>query len=288
MDDLRFWIWLSFLDLNPSEKICLLNKYGDPEKIFKIKKEDLKTIPDRIVTELLDKNKRNSIKEKINIIIEKNIKVIRYIDKEYPENLKNIYGFPIVLYARGNINLLKSNNMVSIVGCRECSNYGREIAYKLGDYLSRKDIVVISGLAKGIDVSSHIGALKNDCKTIAVLGSGIDYIYPYQNKNIYEQIIKGGGLVISEYLPGVNPEKTYFPMRNRIISGLSDIVIIVEAKAQSGSLITADLALEQGKEIFVVPGNINSPTSKGTNNLIKDGAQILTSVEDIINTLNKY
>ena len=238
----------------------------------------------KVQRKYLNIEKRKELDKKIDVIKNENIEVISFVDERYPKRLRNIYGFPIVLYAIGNINLLNSNQIVSIVGCRNCSDYGREIAFKLAYNLSKKDIVITSGMARGIDSFAHLGAIKTNCKTIAVLGSGIDYIYPKENESIYNNLIENGGLIVSEYGPEVRPERNYFPMRNRIISGLSDITIVVEAGIRSGSIITADLALEQGKEVFAVPGNITSINSKGTNQLLKEGASILTSPDDIVNS----
>ena len=212
------------------------------------------------------------------------IKIITLLDKEYPEKLKNIYDKPKVLYAKGNIKLLNEQS-VAIVGCRDCSNYGKNIARKLSYSLAKENICIISGLAKGIDTFSHIGALEAGGKTIAVIGSGLDYVYPYENKDLYERILKNDGLIVTEYNLGTKPERLNFPARNRIISGLSDAIVIVEAKEKSGALITAEFALEQGKEVLAVPGNINSINSKGTNCLIKDGAVIVTDYKDVLECL---
>ena len=284
MSDLKFWVWLSFLNLSHNDKILLIKEYESPEKIFKLNKRDLIKLPEYIRKEILNIEKRKELDKKIDVIKNENIEVISFVDERYPKRLRNIYGFPIVLYAIGNINLLNSNQIVSIVGCRNCSDYGREIAFKLAYNLSKKDIVITSRMARGIDSFAHLGAIKTNCKTIAVLGSGIDYIYPKENESIYNNLIENGGLIVSEYGPEVRPERNYFPMRNRIISGLSDITIVVEAGIRSGSIITADLALEQGKEVFAVPGNITSINSKGTNQLLKEGASILTSPDDIVNS----
>lgn len=214
-------------------------------------------------------------------MVKNDIKTINVFDKEYPEKLKNIYDKPLTIYAKGNLELLKDKS-VSIVGSRDCSKYGMNVSEKLAYNLAKENICIISGLAKGIDKYAHIGALKAGGKTIAVLGNGLDTIYPYENKDLYELILKNNGLIITEYTLGTKPERLNFPARNRIISALSDAIIVVEANEKSGALITAEFGLEHGKEIFAVPGNIDSITSKGTNNLIKDGANILTDFRDVI------
>ena len=202
-------------------------------------------------------------------------------DKYYPNKLKLIYDPPELLYCLGDIRLLNEPS-IAIVGTRNASNYGKRIAYNLSQELSKRGVTIISGLASGIDSYAHEGAFKNVGKTIAVLGSGIDVIYPKENEDLYKSIIKNGGLIVSEFPLGTKPEKDNFPKRNRIISGLSDGVVVVEAKKKSGALITADLALEQGRSVFAVPGNIDSQNSEGTNNLIKEGAVPVTSYLDIL------
>ena len=209
-----------------------------------------------------------------------NIKIITIFDDIYPSKLRNMYDKPVILFAKGDIKLLKMNS-VAIVGCRKCSLYGAKIAQKIGYELSKENICVISGLAKGIDKFSHIGALEAKGNTIAVIGCGLDYIYPYENKNLYERIINNNGLIITEYIIGTKPDKMNFPARNRIISGLSKGIIVIEAKEKSGTLITVDFALEQGRDVYVVPGNINSINSIGTNELIKQGAKMVTTYDEI-------
>lgn len=220
---------------------------------------------------------------------EKNIQIISYYDKTYPQQLKNLYDAPIVIYAIGNCRILNSKNKIAVIGARKASNYGINIARQIGIFLSKNNIHTISGLALGIDVNSHLGVLKENSlnsasgRAIAVIGNGLDNIYPYQNKEIAEKIINSGGCIISEYIIGTKPLKNNFPARNRIISALADKLIVVEAENEkSGTMITVDFSLELGKEIYVVPGNINSKMSVGTNKLIKDGAKIITEFNDII------
>ena len=202
--------------------------------------------------------------------------------KEYPEKLKNIYDPPRKIYLIGNKSLLYQKG-IAIVGARDATQYGKKIAYNLAKELSEQNIVIISGLAIGIDSYAHKGSLEKG--TIAVLGSGIDNIYPKENLELAREIIKNKGCIISEYPLGTKPERLHFPQRNRIISGLSDGVVVIEASKKSGALITAEFALEQGKEIFAVPGDINKKQSEGTNQLIKDGAILLTSATDILENI---
>ena len=202
--------------------------------------------------------------------------------KYYPERLKNIDDAPKELYCLGNLELLNYKKNIAIIGSRNCSSYGERAAKDFAYNLAKEDICIVSGLAKGIDSFSHIGALSAKGKTIAVLGSGLDNIYPKENIGVFKEIIKNNGLVISEYPLGTKPLKYHFPARNRIISGISDSILVVEARKNSGTNITVDFALEQGKDVFVIPGNIYSKTSDGTNFLITEGAIPVTSYVDIL------
>ena len=200
-------------------------------------------------------------------------------DERYPDILMEINDPPPLLYVKGKVDILKSFS-IAIVGSRRATSYGKMVAKQLARELARIDITIISGLAYGIDSAAHSGAL-NVGNTVAVLGNGIDIVYPSSNKRLFNEIVKNGCLV-SEFPFGTRPQKWTFPKRNRIIVGLSRGVVVVEAAKKSGSLITARLALEEGREVFAVPGNIFSSTSEGTNNLIKNGAKCVTSFEDIL------
>lgn len=178
--------------------------------------------------------------------------ILRIGDKYYPEKLKKIYAPPGELYVLGDKTILNEKS-IAIIGCRKCSNYGANVAKKISYELSKKGINIVSGLARGIDTYAHIGTISANKKTIAVLGSGLDNIYPPENKRLCEEIIKNGGAIITEFPLGTKPYKNNFPIRNRIISGLSDGIVVVEAKEKSGTLITVEYGLEQGKDIFVVP-----------------------------------
>lgn len=212
-----------------------------------------------------------------------NISIVKKEDEEYPENLRLIKNPPEQLYCIGDIGLLK-RRCLGVVGSRKCSEYGKQTAMKIAKTAAENDIVIVSGMAKGIDSFSHMGALRNGGKTIAVLGCGVDVCYPAENRKLYEEI-KQKGLVVSEAEPGKQPLPYLFPLRNRIISGLSEGVTVVEAGTKSGSLITAEIAAEQGKEVFAVPGNINSAYSLGCNKLLTDGARPIAVVDDIFTEL---
>lgn len=207
-------------------------------------------------------------------------------DELYPNKLKQIIDPPQVLYYLGDIMLLQ-NNCLAIVGCRNASQYGIKIAKIFANEISKAGITIVSGLARGIDTTAHKYALSSIGKTIAVLGCGIDIIYPRENEGLFKDIINNGGLIISEFEPGTAPLKENFPKRNRIISALSEGILVVEAKKRSGTMITVDCALEQGKDVFVIPGNIDSLNSVGTNELIKEGAICVTNYNEVIGTFAK-
>ena len=220
----------------------------------------------------------NEIKEALN---KKNINFIAYCDKEYPPKLKEISDSPFGLFCKGDIGLLKDLKTVSIVGTRSATNYGKNITKKLSMFFAEQNMAVISGLAAGIDTCAHEGALERG-KTIAVLGTGIDIVFPAGNRDLYNQIVNNG-LVLSEYSPGTEGAPWNFPQRNRIISALSDAVIVVEGDLQSGALITARFAIRQGKPLFAIPGPVDSQMSNGPNILIKSGvAELLTSAQDVL------
>ncbi|MBR1803205.1 MAG: DNA-processing protein DprA [Clostridia bacterium] len=210
------------------------------------------------------------------------MKTIYQADIFYPEKLRKIYAPPAKLYQLGENKTIFQMPSIAIIGCRECSGYGAKVAYQFAYQLAKKGVCIISGLAKGIDSYAHKGAVAAKGKTIAVLGSGFSHIYPKENELLCQQIIQNRGIILTEYEPNIKPQKMHFPARNRLISGLADGILVVEAKQKSGTLITVDFGLEQGKEIFAIPGDINKNTSDGTNDLIKQGAKLVTNIEDIL------
>jgi DNA processing protein len=216
---------------------------------------------------------------------EKDISFVSIEDENYPDRLKNIYEKPYGLYYTGALPK-KSRRMTALIGARRCSAYGSSEAFEIAYILSKAGIGIISGMARGIDSASHRGCLEADGYTCAVLGSGIDVCYPPENKELYE-LIKNKGCIISEFPPGSQPVAKHFPLRNRIISGLSDSVIVVEAREKSGSLITAELALQQNRDVYAVPGRINDPMSYGTNKLIECGAGIIVSTSRLLENITK-
>lgn len=198
----------------------------------------------------------------------------------YPYLLSQIYSPPKKLYVIGNAEILREKS-IAIVGCREASEYGKNIAKDLAYNLGKNNIITISGLAKGIDTFCHIGSIKAKARTIAVVAHGLDMIYPKENRDLAIKILKSGGAIVSEYNIGEKPLKRNFVARNRIISGLSKSLVVIEAKKKSGSLITANFALIEGREVYAVPGNINNINSEGTNELIKNGANLLNNYIDL-------
>lgn len=315
LENKKYWIWFSLIPkLGSKRKQKLLELYKSPEEIYKLKKEELlkiNGIGEEIATNIINSKKEGLINYHIKYMEKNNIDIIHIYEKDYPQILTEIYDPPISLYIKGNKDILNNKN-IGIVGCRECSDYGKKAAKYFAYNLSKQNINIVSGLAKGVDSYAHLGSLStikeeeykikinkitNECgkynascgkdnincgKTIAVVGNGLDSIYPKENTLIANEIIKSGGAIISEYPCGTKPDKMNFPARNRIISGMSLGIIVVEAKEKSGTLITVDYALEQGRDVFVVPGNINSINSIGTNELIKQGAKIVTTYEDIL------
>ncbi len=287
MSDPKFWIALSDVpDIGHVTARKLLAIYKKPEAVFKAPYKELANIHG------IGPAKAKNIKGysewgKIDAQLKKldagGIKIVTFSNKDYPETLKNIEDAPIVLYIKGTIQK-EDRYAVAVVGSRKYSSYGKLAAEKLSSELSSMGFTIVSGMARGIDTLAHVAAINSRGRSIAVLGSGIDVPYPPENRGLMEKLA-ASGYVISEFPPGTLPERENFPKRNRIISGLSLGVLVVEATADSGSLITASCALEQGKEVFAVPGNINSANSKGTNDLIKKGAKLVQSAEDVIEEL---
>lgn len=284
MENIFYWIWLSILDLSQIQKNKLLEIFKTPKIIYELSHKELEKITssEKIIRQLIKAEKRNQAQKILYETQREKIETITLENKIYPNRLKNIIDYPLVLYAKGNTRLLNEKNTIAIIGARNNSEYGKNTTLKFSYQLARKDYCIVSGLAKGIDSYAHKGALIAKGKTIAVLGSGINYIYPKENEKLYKEIIEKEGLIISEYPLYTKPIPEYFPKRNRIISGLSDKILITEASKKSGSIITANIALEQGKDIYVIPGNITSYKSEGTNNLIKEGAFLASSLEDIL------
>lgn len=286
----KYWIWLSLLkNLSIKKKRRLLEKFKNPKELYNANKESLLKIDgigEKYANHILDENIKKEVYKHIQYMEKYNIDIISIEDREYPEMLKNIYDPPLSLYIKGNKDILNKES-ISIVGCREASTYGKSATKYFSYNISKQNYNIISGMANGIDSYAHIGTICAKGTTIAVVGTGLDIVYPSNNIDLQNEILKNNGAVISEYPLGTKPEKMNFPERNRLISGMSKAIVVIEAKEKSGTLITVDFAIEQGREVFVVPGNINSTNSVGTNELIKQGAQIATNYMDIINSIKR-
>ncbi len=284
---MKYQYWLSNIPGVGCKTIHrLLGQAGSAEEIYFLKKEQLEKLAglsDRQVLAITERKMDWDLEEKYAKLGENGTTFLSYEMDSYPEQLRNIVDAPYSLYVKGKLPDF-SKKRVAIVGARMCSDYGKTMAERIAEKLACCGAEVISGMARGIDAYGHIGALKAGGDTFAVLGCGVNVCYPRTNQKLYESILAQGG-IISEYPPDTEPIAQLFPARNRIISALSDVVVVVEAKERSGSLITADFALEQGKDIYAVPGRSTDALSQGCNNLIRQGAGILNSVEDFAKDL---
>lgn len=276
--------WLSAIrPLSNKKKRLLREEYGDGKTIYNIEEIHLRFLnflESRDVDTILRSKKEWEIEKCWEKLQEQGIRMIPYFSEEYPKKLTNISQPPYALYVKGS--LPRENQVsVAIVGARRCTHYGEQIALEYGEALASEGIQIISGMARGIDGAGQRGALNAGGATYGVLGCGVDICYPRENIGLYMDIQQKGG-IISEQIPGQPPLPAYFPERNRIISGLADVVLVIEAKEKSGSLITADMALEQGKDVYALPGPVTSSMSQGCHRLIRQGAGILISPEDLL------
>lgn len=240
-----------------------------------------------VITQLRHQHSDSYYKSREKIFQELNIKLITHLDTDYPYLLSKITDPPFLLYYRGKLPT-QDQKLVAVVGMRTPTNYGKIVTNRLAEGLASSGCVIVSGLAYGIDSLAHTAAVKNNCPTVAVLGGGIDEksFYPKSNLNLAEQIMKTGGCIISEYPPFTSPQKHFFVARNRIVAGLSELILITEAKKKSGSLITADFAISENRMVGAVMGSILESSSEGTNALIKNGASPITCLEDLLELLN--
>lgn len=290
MDEKDFWIGLNMVPgLGKVLFYRLLDFFGSAENVFKAREKDLcrvEGIGPGIAGGILRFPLSREVEKELAYVQNNNARVFISREEDYPENLKNIFDPPPVLYMQGT--WLKSDvAAVAVVGTRSPSLYGRHVAEKISMELARRGVTVVSGMARGIDSFAHKGALEGGGRTVAVFGCGLNVIYPAENVKLRNRILKQGALV-SEYPMARKPDRGNFPARNRIISGLSLGTIVVEAGERSGALITTQFALEQGREVFAVPGNIDAPKSRGPNLLIKKGAKLVGSAEDVIEEIPPY
>jgi len=284
MNDNLYAIWLLInLGVNSKNYLPLCKAFNSFYEIYCAEEEKLKEIEGiskKCIEKLQDKN-TDKAQEVLEYCLKNTIDITTFYGVKYPTVLKNISVPPIVLFSKGQLPDWENEISVAVVGSRKPSVYGNTMAGKIAEDLAREGVVVISGMARGIDTSAHKGALKGNGKTVAVLGCGVDVVYPPESTAI-KGMIEEKGVVISEFLPGTPPLPNYFPIRNRIVSGLSAGVIVIEGKATSGSTITANLAKDQGKEVFCLPGNVDNPLSTASHKLIREGARLITCGADVL------
>ncbi len=282
-----FVMWLTRIDtLGIKKQRLLLNSFSSAEEIFHAPKkllETVKGISQLNVTKITEKQHEKYLSLYEKELDDNNTRYISFQNREYPQLLREIPDAPLGLYIIGTMPD-SSKTFISLIGSRRCTEYGLSVSHKISKDLASHNIVIVSGMARGIDSMAHKGALDAGGETVAVLGCGPDICYPPENRMLREQIIKNG-CIISEYPPNTKPLASNFPSRNRIISGLSRGLIVVEAAMKSGTLITVEQALEQGRDVMAVPGSIISRFSQGTNELIKQGAALVSNYEDVINYL---
>jgi DNA processing protein len=285
---LKYWLGFNFVKgIGPAKIQALLDFFGNIEAAWHANGRQMQQIgiDRRTIEGFLNTRDTLDLDAELARLEEKGIWLMVWDSPRYPRYLREVPNPPPLLFCQGELR--ESDQWaVAVVGTRRLTAYGKQVTHELVSGLVRSNVTIISGLAKGIDSVAHQVAVEMGGRTIAVLGSGLDNIYPAQNRRLADRILDGHGAIISEYALGVRPEAKNFPPRNRIISGLSLGVIVIEAGSRSGALITANFALEQNREVFAVPGNINSPASKGTNRLIQQGAKPVLDVEDILEELN--
>lgn len=284
MDKLVYWVWLS-LACTPGSTTFhkLLSKFDDAIEIYNADDDSITAAVgsrSKDHTALLDKDLTQA-RIYYDFCIEKHVGILTYSDDEFPEALRNIPTPPVLLYYRGKLPDFNSVFPIAVVGTRRLTEYGRKNAFHISYDLARAGAMIVSGMALGIDSVAHAGALAAGGITVAIMGSGIDVCYPKEHQPLAREIVKNG-CVFTEYHPGARPDKPNFPVRNRLISGLSELTLVVEGKERSGALFTARHAKEQGRAVYAVPGNVGSPQSELSNLLIKNGAKLCTCADDIV------
>lgn len=276
------WTWLSLLPRGRQIKAVLAQNPQRLERLWNRNREELqilKTTSAKFYEGVINMELRDMAQQAFQVVRKRGMGIVTLTDDSYPALLKKAPDAPAVLFYHGDISLC--HDCISVVGSRKATAYGLRVAEQLAAELAQSNVCVVSGMARGIDSRAHWGALNAEGVTCAVVGCGLDMAYPPENKKLMEQIMEKG-VVLSEYAPGTMPLPQHFPARNRIISGLSQGLVVVEAGRRSGTLITVDFALEQGRDVFAIPGNIYSERSEGTNRLIQDGAKVVLRAKDIL------
>lgn len=283
-EDLFYWLALHLVPGIGSVFIKrLLDRFKTPRAVFQASYQELMEVEGlgaKAAGEIRKGPSEQAVKKELSLLEQSGARIVTLIDEDYPSRLRDIYDPPALLYLKGELK--EADQLaVSIVGSRRISPYGKWITEKISRDLVHHGVTIVSGMARGVDSAAHWGAIAGGGRTIAVLGCGVDVVYPPENRNLFTKIIEQGA-VLSEFSMGSSPEGGHFPKRNRIISGLSIGVVVVQAGPKSGSLITAQYALDQGRDVFAIPGNVGAEGSRGTNRLIKDGAKLVESSEDIL------
>lgn len=276
-----YYYWLHNITGIGRVTIQKILKYTTPEELYKSEMEKkLQFLTRKQVEEIVKSRKHWNLQKEWEILKKRNINLLMIGNQNYPEKLAKISDAPPVLYHKGKINILEKPS-VAVIGARACSNYGKLMAKELGRELAKMGIVTVSGMARGIDSICQWTSLENGGESVGVLGCGVEVCYPPENRILFERLQKEGCL-LSENAPFTKPDARLFPLRNRLISGLADVVVVVEAREKSGTLITVDMALEQGKEVYAVPGRMTDFVSIGCNKLIKQGAGMILSTQEFL------
>lgn len=286
-DDIIFQIALNDIDgVGPVRQLRLIEHFTSAQKVFEASHADLLStgiLTRELVQEIKEQQDFSVFEKRYQSILKRGISIVTYRDPDYPPKLLQISNFPILFYYRGDLESLHQSRTLGVVGSRKMTRYGIQIVNELIPSLVNESLVIVSGLARGVDAEAHQACLKAGGKTVAVLAQGVDHAYPPENQFLFNQIIKTGGCVLSEF-PFLTEgfDKVFFPRRNRLVSGLSNGVLVVEAGAKSGALITARYALEQNRNVYAVPGSLLQPMSQGCLRLIRDGAKLVMTASDVL------
>lgn len=290
MENKKYWIAFSSIEEIDSNFIQrLYNYFGDIETAYNSTLSDLSQIDGlniKKAQKFIEKRDKTNPDKVLDEILKRQLHFLTFEDEKYPYMLKNISDPPMVLYIKGDLDLCNLEKTLAVVGSRRASTHSKDILTKILSELRNTDVCIVSGLASGIDTTAHTAALNNNLKTIGVIASGFDFVYPTANRELYKKIEAENGAIVSEYFPTFQPLQFRFPQRNRIVSGISYGTLVAEAAIKSGALITANLCLEQGRELMCIPGLVSNPNTEGIYKLLKQGATMVTCAADILNALN--